>query len=84
MAMVMVNVMVGAMLLIAGVVMIEPLKESFGISRAALDCDNESITTGEQGACIVNDAAFPIWMLAVFGAAIAFVGARAYQGREER
>lgn len=71
-----VNVMIAFTIIIIGVVMIDPLKEQHEQADTALDCDNNSISTGNRMTCVGNDAAFPIFILVVFGVAIAYAGAK--------
>ena len=72
----MVGVMIAALLFITSVVLITPLKEVTSIGRASADCTNESLSTGEEGACIILDWFFPIFLLTVFGISVTYLGFR--------
>ena len=61
------GMMIGVMIWIAFSQMIDPVKDATITARSPsqLDCDNESISTGNKGTCVIVD-----WMLFGWAGAI--------------
>lgn len=76
------GIMFFILIMISAVVMIETIKTFVGIARDtnALDCNNESISSGQQMACIINDWQLPIFFLSCLGVAVGFIGMKGYGG----
>jgi hypothetical protein len=55
-------------------IFITPLKEvvETSVDSEHLDCDNETITAGENAACLVVDLALPVFIATVFAAGSSF------------
>ena len=72
---VIVGIMISITVFIAAVALIEPVKSVVIDSRDAthLDCNNETISVGQQGACIVTDWYLPIWFGVSIFAALGYI-----------
>lgn len=75
---VLVNLMIAFILVVAVVIMIEPLKDQVSFARNSdnLDCGNSSISTEEQMTCIGTGFTLPAFVLMALAVAFSFIGAR--------
>ena len=71
-----VGIMIGVMIFFTVIAFIESLKSGVTWARSSdnLDCDNSSISTGNQMTCIIVDAYLPIYIGIGLGVAVAYMG----------
>lgn len=79
---ILISVMLGVLLFVAVMIFINPISDVVTEVRGAsqLDCDNESISDGHKGACLINDLSLPMYIMAGMGVALAVIGARIVMG----
>ncbi len=75
-AMIFFGMMMGVMIWIAFTQLLGPVTDALGNARAAdqLDCDNESISMGTKGTCVIVDWTLFGWAGAVIASIIGAAG----------
>lgn len=75
------GIMMAVTIFIVAVVLIEPIKSMITIARDSdhLDCESESLTTGEEMTCIITDSFLPIFIGFLVAIAIAYLGLKEYR-----
>ncbi|HDI03104.1 MAG TPA: hypothetical protein ENF67_01015 [Candidatus Pacearchaeota archaeon] len=70
--------MIAVFVFIAAVVLLQPLKEMIIIARDAnhLDCENQSISTGQKMTCIIVDLYLPYFIGAVLAGSVYLIFAK--------
>ena len=73
-----VSLMIGFIIFLAGMVMIDPLKDVITEVRGAgqLDCSNTSISDGNKMSCLAVDLYLPYFIVVVMGLAGAMVSSK--------
>ena len=73
-----VGLMIGAIVILAAVIMVAPLGDVVEDQQSAsnLDCDNSSISDGKKAACLVMDLFTPYFIGIAIFAAGAYITAR--------
>lgn len=79
------GIQLSILVLIVIIVCIDALKTQIIDARSAnnLDCNNSSISTGQQGACIITDWYLFAWVGTGLGVSIGLLGIKKYVDQQQ-
>lgn len=71
-----VGIMVAFVVIVMGVIFVEPLKDQVSSARVSLNCSAAGLSTGEEMTCISVDSVLFLFIGTVFAVGVGWIGAR--------
>lgn len=70
----MLGILVAFMVFVAGVLVVEPMKDNITVARGDLDCSSpSSISDGNKLTCLIVDGALPYFIISFISIAAGFI-----------